>query len=121
MTLLSQPGILGLPDTVSLGMVAAVLLPVAAVTVLLRALPFATLRLLKGSPVVQFLGATMPVGVMTVLVVYTISGTRTSAGGMGAALIAAGFTLALHAWKRRSGLSILSGTALYMVLVNLVF
>lgn len=112
---------MGLPTGVSLGMVAAVLIPVAIVTVLLRALPFSFLRLLKGSPVIQFLGATMPVGVMTVLVIYTVSDSRDNPGGIWAALLAAGFTLLLHAWKRRAGLSILGGTAIYMVLVNLVF
>lgn len=112
---------MGLPTGVSLGMVAAVLIPVAIVTVLLRALPFSFLRLLEGSPVIQFLGATMPVGVMTVLVIYTLSGTRDAPGGIWAALLAAGITLALHAWKRRAGLSILVGTATYMVLVNLIF
>lgn len=111
---------MGLPTGVSLGMVAAVLIPVAIVTILLRALPFSFLRLLKGSPVIQFLGAIMPVGVMTVLVIYTLSGTRDNPGGIGAALLAAGITLLLHAWQRRAGLSILGGTVIYMALVNLV-
>lgn len=91
---------MGLPAGVSLGMVAAVLIPVC---------------------VIQFLGATMPVGVMTVLVVYTLSSSHQNPGGIGAALVAAGITLVLHAWKHRAGLSILVGTAIYMVLVNLVF
>lgn len=112
---------MGLPTGVTLGMVAAVLIPVCAVTIFLRAFPFSFLRLLKGSPVIQFLGATMPVGVMTVLVIYTLSSSRESPGGIWAAVIAAGITLLLHAWKRRAGLSILAGTAVYMALVNLVF
>ena len=52
----------GLPDGVSLGMVAAVLIPVGIVTVLLRALPFSMLRVLKGSPFIDFLAVLMPVG-----------------------------------------------------------
>lgn len=114
---------MGLPEGVTLSMVAAVLIPVGIVTVLLRALPFSFLRLLKDSPVVQFLGATMPVGVMTVLVVYTMSSISRDpdiSHGLAAALIAAGITLALHAWKRRAGLSILTGTTIYMLLINLV-
>ena len=117
-------GVFGLPEGVTLTMVAAVLIPVAIVTVLLRALPFSFLRLLKGSPFIDFLGATMPVGVMTVLVVYTFSPIAHDAAvphGLLAALIAGALTLALHAWKRRAGLSILVGTAAYMVLVSLVF
>ena len=66
--------IYGLPDGVSLGMVAAVLIPVGIVTVLLRALPFSMLRVLKGSPFIDFLAVLMPVGVMTVLVAYTLVG-----------------------------------------------
>ena len=45
-------------------MVAAVLIPVAIITVLLRALPFSFLRLLKGSPFIDFLGATMPLSLI---------------------------------------------------------
>lgn len=114
---------MGLPEGVTLAMVAAVLIPVGIVTVLLRALPFSFLRLLKDSPVIQFLGATMPVGVMTVLVIYTLSSIAHDTSipyGLPAALIASVATLALHVWKRRAGLSILAGTALYMLLINVV-
>lgn len=113
-------GSYGLPDGVDLAMVAAVLLPVAVVTVALRALPFSFLRLLKGSPVIEFLGATMPVGVMTVLVVYTLAGSAEAPGGVWAALVAALFTLGLHAWRKSAALSVLVGTAFYMVLVNVI-
>ena len=115
---------MGLPEGVTLSMVAVVLIPVSIVTVLLRALPFSFLRLLKDSPVIQFLGATMPVGVMTVLVIYTLSSIAQDSSlphGLAAALIASSLTLGLHIWRRRAGLSILAGTACYMVLVNLVF
>ena len=37
------------------------------------------------------------------------------------ALIALAATLLLHWWKRRADLSIFAGTALYMLLVNVVF
>lgn len=110
----------GLPDGVSLGMVAAVLLPVGIVTVLLRALPFSLRRVLKSSPFIDFLSAMMPAGVMTVLVVYTLLGYAASPTNLVAALLALGATLLLHCWKRRADLSIFVGTALYMVLVNVV-
>lgn len=64
----------GLPDGVSLAMVAAVLVPVGLVTVMLRALPFSLRRVLKSSPFIDFLSVMMPAGVMTVLVAYTILG-----------------------------------------------
>lgn len=110
----------GLPDGVTLGMVAAVLIPVGMVTVLLRALPFSMLRVLKGSPFIDFLAVLMPVGVMTVLVAYTLVGYSESPARLLAAVIALASTLLLHWWKRRADLSIFAGTALYMLLVNLM-
>lgn len=68
----------GLPDGVTPGMVAAVLIPVGIVTVLLRALPFSLLRVLKDSPFIGFLAVLMPVGVMTVLVLSTPSSATAS-------------------------------------------
>lgn len=110
----------GLPDGVSLSMVAAVLIPVGIVTVLLRALPFSLLRVLKDSPFIGFLAVLMPVGVMTVLVVYTLLGYSASPAYLLSALLALTVTLLLHWRKRRADLSIFAGTALYMILVNVV-
>lgn len=112
---------MGLPAGVTLGMVWAVLIPVAIVTIALRALPFLFRRLLRGSPLLDFLGLLMPVSVMTVLVVYSIAGSSDAPGGVGASLLAAVVTLGLHAYRRSLALSILTGTLLYVVLVNWVF
>ncbi len=111
----------GLPEGVGLGQVLAVLLPVAAITLLLRQLPFSFIGLLRGNQFFATLGVMMPVGVMAVLVVYTVSGQAGAPGGVGAALLGVAATLGLHAWKRDSGLSIFGGTLVYMLLVNLVF
>lgn len=111
---------LGLPDGVTLGMAAAVIIPAGIVMFLLRALPFALTRYLKGSPFIDFLAVLMPVGVMTVLVVYTIAGEAGNPGRFWSALAALVITFALHAWKRRADVSIFVGTAAYMLLVNLV-
>lgn len=113
-----------LPDT---GYILVALLVMGLVTVALRALPFAFVRALKNSPLFEFLGTTMPVGVMVALVVYTVFGSLgldgDGAGDPGAAWavpIALVVTIALHWWKRNAVVSIFAGTALYMVLVNLV-
>lgn len=58
---------------------------------------------------------------MTVLVAYTVIGHVHSPAHLTSALVALAATLLLHRWKRRADLSIFAGTALYMVLVNLVF
>lgn len=112
---------MGLPDGITAAAVWSVLIPVAVVTLVLRAFPFVFRRVLRGSPLLDFLGLTMPVGVMTVLVVYSIVGAEGKQGGIGAALLAAVVTLGLHAWRRSMALSILAGTAIYMVFVNWVF
>ncbi|WIM67675.1 AzlD domain-containing protein [Corynebacterium breve] len=111
----------GLPEGVTVGGVFAVVLPIALVTLLLRAFPFWFLKLLKGSPFVGLLGLMMPVGVMVVLVIYTLFSQVDAPGGLVASLLGVAVTLLLHWWKRDSGLSILGGTIFYMILVNLVF
>lgn len=110
-----------MPNGVDLGMILAVIIPLFIVTVALRALPFSLLRYLKNSEFMAVLGGTMPVGVMTVLVIYTWYGQRESPGGFVAVAIAAAATYLLHKWRRDVGLSILGGTITYMLLVNLVF
>lgn len=99
-------------------MVLAVLVPCGIVTFLLRALPFSFLKVLKGSPFIDFLAVLMPVGVMTVLVVYSMAGYGGDTMRLAAALFSLLVTLLLHWWRRRADLSILAGTALYMALVN---
>lgn len=109
-----------MPAGVTLASIVAVLIPVGIVTVVLRWLPFAFVKALKGSKFISMLGFTMPVGVMTVLVVYTLFGQARDTGSIVASLVAAAVTAALHLWRRNSGLSIFGGTAFYMLLVNLV-
>ena len=112
---------MGLPEGVTLEMVLAVMVPIALVTVLLRVVPFSIRKSLGSSSLVRLLGVTMPVGVMTVLVVYTLAGPTSAPGGLLPGLLAVAATLALHLWLKKPAWSILLGTAFYMVLVNLVF
>lgn len=114
-------GEFGLPEGVTLAQVLGVLLPVAAITVLLRQLPFSALKMLRTNHLVGALGTTMPVGVMTVLVIYTLVSQVGAPGGLAASLLAVGVTVCLHWWRRSAGLSIVGGTLAYMFLVNLVF
>lgn len=112
---------MGLPEGVSLLNTVGILAAVGIVTVMLRQLPFSALRLLKGSNnLVGMLGMTMPVGVMTVLVVYTIAHQTAEPGGIWSSLIASAATLAVHWWRRSAALSIVAGTVCYMVIVNLI-
>ena len=109
-----------MPAGVSLGAIAAVLIPVGIVTVLLRELPFSAKKWMKESEFFSLLGMMMPVGVMTILVVYAVAGQADGTGGLWPVLLGVLVTVGLHRWKRDSGLSIFGGTAFYMLLVNVV-
>src|SRR5690625_8022156 len=95
-----------MPNGVDLGMILAVIIPLFIVTVALRALPFSLLRYLKNSEFMAVLGGTMPVGVMTVLVVYTEYGQRECSGGFVAVVIAVSAACVFHWWRRGRGLGL---------------
>nr|WP_206040270.1 AzlD domain-containing protein [Rhodococcus sp. HNM0563] len=83
------------------------------VTVALRAAPFVALSALKHSAVVDFLGRTMPVGVMIILVMYTLR--DVGATTWLPATIGLSGTIAMHLWRRNAALSTVAGTGLYLV------
>lgn len=63
-----------MPAGVTLASIAAVLVPIGLITVVLRQLPFSFVKWMKDSQFFSLLGMMMPVGVMTILVVYTVHG-----------------------------------------------
>jgi branched-subunit amino acid transport protein AzlD len=93
----------------------------SAVTVLLRFLPFLVFR--KKIPAyITYLGRVLPPAIIGMLVIYCLKDTAVTAAPFGAPeLIAGALVVALQAWKRNALLSILSGTAVYMLLIQLVF
>ncbi len=101
----------------------AVILVSAAVTWTLRAAPFALLARLRLSALLPYLNAHMPVGVMTILVIYTLVSAADASPGLrpvAALVIATVVTAALHLWRRNVVLSILVGTGLHVVLASTV-
>ena len=101
---------------------AAVLVAVMAlVTMLTRFLPFIVFR--KRTPAyIAYLGRVLPAAIIGMLVVYCLKDVNVSAPPFGLPEgIAAAFVVGLQAWKRNALLSILAGTAAYMVLVQAVF
>ncbi|KSZ57934.1 branched-chain amino acid ABC transporter [Rhodococcus pyridinivorans KG-16] len=82
------------------------------VTVALRAAPFLALSALKNSAFVDFLGRTMPAGVMVILVMYTLRDVGQSTW-LPATVGLAG-TIAVHLWRRNAALSTVVGTGLYL-------
>ncbi len=95
---------------------------IALVTAALRFLPFAVLRRREVPKFIAYLGTVLPFAIMGMLVVYCLR--NISFGAVSAylpELLACGLVVGVHVWKRNTLLSILSGTVLYMVLVQLVF
>ena len=74
------------------------------------------------SMVVEDLGRLLPPAMMGLLVVYSLRNTDILSGSHGLPeAIAVTVTAGLHLWRRSTLLSILAGTAVYMLLVQLVF
>lgn len=72
--------------------------------------------------VVEDLGRLLPPAMMGLLVVYSLRNTDLLTGSHGLPeAIAVAVTAGLHLWRRSTLLSILAGTAVYMLLVQLVF
>ena len=93
----------------------------AVVTALLRFLPFLVFRH-KVPPYVMYLGEVLPAAIIGMLVIYCLKDVTLNRAPFGAPELLAGqAVVGLQAWKRNSLISILGGTVLYMLLVQLVF
>ncbi len=96
-----------------------VLAAMALVTFGLRALPFLAARFLQSHPLVQRLGRFLPLAIMTLLLLHTLVGSaRQNPAGPWAELAAVTAVVVLQWWRRHALLSILAGTALYVLLRN---
>ncbi|MHB8950542.1 MAG: branched-chain amino acid transporter permease [Rhodoferax sp.] len=96
-----------------------VLAAMAVVTFGLRALPFLAARFLQSHPLVQRLGRFLPLAIMTLLLLHTlVDSARQNPSGPWAELAAVATVVALQWWRRHALLSILAGTALYVLLRN---
>ena len=90
-------------------------------TILLRGLPFVIFRRHTPSYIV-YLGRVLPPALIGMLVVYCMKDLNFSATPYGLPeLIAALCVVGLQLWKRSSIVSILGGTAIYMLLVQFAF
>lgn len=99
------------------------LLVMAAVTLLTRALPF--LLFDRGGQIPRWiteLGSVLPPAIMALLVVYCLRNVEFLAGNHGLPeLIGVAAAAILHLWKGNTLLSIFGATVLYMVLVQGAF
>lgn len=92
-------------------------------TVLTRFLAFWVFPAGKPTPkFIAYLGKALPAAVFGLLVVYCLKNVNLLAGSHGLPeAIAIAVVLLLHLWKKQMLLSISAGTAVYMLLVQLVF
>ncbi|MBQ4577789.1 MAG: AzlD domain-containing protein [Clostridia bacterium] len=99
------------------------ILTMTAGTVATRFLPFLLLGDKRQTPpFITYLGKVLPYAIMGMLVVYCLKGVSvTQLSSVLPALLGVGITAGLHLWKHNTLLSILGGTAVYMLLVQLVF
>ena len=96
---------------------------IAAVTILLRFIPFLVFGGKRKTPeIITYLGKVLPCAIMGMLVVFCLKGVSPTVYPYGLPeLIACVLVVALHVWKRNTLLSIVGGTACYMILIQLVF
>lgn len=95
----------------------------ALVTAGLRFAPFLLFRGERKTPeLLSRLGELLPSAIMGMLVVYCLKDVSFLSAPFGAPeLLGCAAVVALHVWKRNTLISIAGGTAVYMILVNLVF
>ena len=101
--------------------IAVLVFIMSAVTIALRFLPFVVFR--KSTPsYILYLGKVLPAAIIGMLVVYCLKDISLAAYPFGLPeLLAAACVVAMQVWRRNSLVSILAGTVVYMVLVQLVF
>ena len=93
----------------------------AVTTALLRFIPFIAFR--KNTPkYITYLGKVLPPAMIGLLVVFCLKDTSVTAYPFGIPeLIAAAIVVGAQIWKRNAIISILAGTIVYMVLIQMVF
>ena len=96
---------------------------VSVVTMLLRFLPLWIFGNGQKTPeVIHYLGKVLPYAIMGMLVVFCLKGVSFVNAPHGIPeLIACGVVVGLHIWKRNTAGSIVGGTVMYMLLVQMVF
>lgn len=94
-----------------------------AATMLTRFLPFLLFSSKKPTPLmVRYLGNALPAAIFGLLVVYCLKDVDWGLAPHGLPeVIGIGVTAGLHIWLRRILLLMFAGTAIYMLLVQIVF
>lgn len=103
--------------------IAATIAVVALVTALVRGLPYLLFGGKREIPdAIGYLGSVLPAAIMIILVLYCLRGVNFTAYPQGLAeLLSLALVTAVHLWKKNAVLSIVAGTACYMILIRTVF
>lgn len=101
--------------------VVVAILIMAAVTAMIRFLPFLIFRRKKTPAFIEYLGKVLPSAVMGMLVIYCLKdvGFESMSSWLPPA-IGVGVTIVIQAWKRNPIYSILAGTIVYMFLIRII-
>lgn len=91
----------------------------AAVTMLIRFLPFVIFHGRKTPEIITYYGKVLPPAIIGMLVVYCLKSTKILTGHHGIPeLISCLLVVVLHKWRRNTLLSIIAGTVCYMLLIR---
>ena len=95
----------------------------AAVTALIRFLPFLIFGGGRKTPAyISYLATVLPYAIIAMLVVYCFRNISFLSGSHGIPeLIAGAAVVLLHIWRKNTLLSITAGTILYMFLIQVIF
>lgn len=94
----------------------------AAVTFLLRVVPFGIKSALAKSQLVVALATWIPLGAMVVLALYAIGDADYSTVNVGMPyIIATIVTIAVHLWRKNFMVTLIAGTLTCVVLTNWIF
>lgn len=104
-------------------MIWASIITMALVTYLIRLMPFVLFGGARQTPHwVEYAGKYLPPSVMGMLIIYSIKDIDFMMYQSSLPVVLAiALTALIHFWKRNNLLSILGGTAFYMLLVQMIF
>lgn len=94
----------------------------ALVTIAIRFIPFLVMGNRETPAYIDYLGKYLSYSIMAMLVVYCLKGTSFTGPTHGIPeIVSVAAVILLHIWKRNTLVSIVAGTACYMLLLNFVF
>ncbi len=99
------------------------ILVIGIVTFAIRVAPFILFGKDKATPkYVQYIGNYLPPAVIAMLIIYCLRNVNVSAFPFGIPEVIGVITVAiLHIWKRNNLISIIGGTAIYMIAIQFIF